>query len=131
VRARLAERHLPPRVLRQLQAGERKIEKLLASAAGAVKRLDPTLAGAAETSRRKMLYQFAKLRGKAARAQAERAGIIDRHAAMLLNALYPERGLQERRMNFLSLAARHGREVVGRLEKEMCFPCRDHQVIVL
>lgn len=131
VRARLAEHHLPPRLLRQLEESERKIEKLVASAAGAVKRLDPTLAGAAETSRRKMLYQYSKLRAKAARAQAERAGIVDRHAAVLTNALYPERGLQERRMNFLSLVARHGREVVGRLEKQMCFPCRDHQVIPL
>jgi len=103
----------------------------VASAAGAVKTLDPTLAGAAETSRRKMLYQFSKLRGKAARAQAERAEIIDRHAAVLTNALYPERGLQERRMNFLSLVAGHGGEAVGRLEKQMCFPCRDHQVIPL
>ena len=131
LRLRLAERHLPPRLLRQLQAGERKIEKLLASAAGAVKTLDPTLAGAAETSRRKMLYQFEKLRGQAARAQAERIEIVDRHLALLLNALYPAHGLQERRMNILSVVARHGREVVGRLEKEMCFPCRDHQVIVL
>jgi len=127
----LAEHHLPPRLLRQFEESERKIEKLVASTADAVKRLDPTLVGAAETSRRKMLYQYSKLRAKAARAQAERAGIIDRHAALLTNALYPERGLQERRMNFLSLVARHGREVVGRLEKQMCFPCRDHQVIPL
>ena len=81
--------------------------------------------------RRKMLYQFEKLRGQAARAQAERIEIVDRHLALLLNALYPAHGLQERRMNILSVVARHGREVVGRLEKEMCFPCRDHQVIVL
>lgn len=131
LRLRLAERHLPPRLLRQLQESERKIEKLVAGAARAAKQLDPTLAGAAETSRRKMLYQFAKLQGKAARAQAERSEIIDRHRAVLVNALYPERGLQERRMNFLSLMARHGREVMGRLEKQMCFPCRDHQVIPL
>src|SRR3990170_1094193 len=41
LRQRLAERHLPPRLLRQLQESERKVEKLVASAAGAVKTLDP------------------------------------------------------------------------------------------
>jgi len=131
LRLRLAERHLPPRLQRQFQASERKLETLLAEAAREVKKLDPTLAGAAETSRRKMLYQFGKLRGQAARAQAARIEIVERHVALLLNALYPAHGLQERQMNILSVVARHGREVVGRLDKEMCFPCRDHQVIVL
>lgn len=131
VRARLAERHLPPRLQRRLRMAEGKLEKLLAEAAREVKQLDPTLAGAAATSRRKMLYQFGKLRRQAARAQAQRTEIVDRHVGVLLNALYPARGLQERRMNFLSVVARQGESVVARLLEEVSLPCRDHQVIPL
>ena len=38
----------------------------MAETGAALNQLDPTLAGAAETGRRKMLYQFEKLRRKAA-----------------------------------------------------------------
>ena len=131
VRGRLGERHLPPRLLRRLEASEAKIEKLLGDTAGELRRLDPTLGGAAETSRRKMLYQFSKLRGKAARAQAARTEVVERHLDSLYHSLYPERALQERRLNFLSFAARHGRELVARLFEQASFPCRDHQVFFL
>ncbi|MFQ5662294.1 MAG: bacillithiol biosynthesis cysteine-adding enzyme BshC [Terriglobia bacterium] len=131
VRARLAERHLPARLVGQLRAGESKIEKLLAEVAREVKKLDPTLAGATETSRRKMLYQFNKIRRKAAGAQAERKEIIDRHLGILFNALYPAHGLQERQVNFLSFVARSGPDLVSRLLEQPYFPGRDHQVIFL
>lgn len=131
LRARLAERHLPPRLARRLQATQSKIEKLLTEAAGEVKKVDPTLEGAADTSRRKMLYQFGKIRRQAARAQAQRTEVIDRHLAVLANALHPDRGLQERRLSFLSFVARHGQPLVERLLSGVSFPCRDHQVIFL
>ncbi|MGH9804852.1 MAG: bacillithiol biosynthesis cysteine-adding enzyme BshC [Candidatus Acidiferrales bacterium] len=131
VRARLGERHLPPRLQRRLETTQGKVERLLSDAAGELQKLDPTLAGAADTSRRKMLYQFAKLRGKAARAQAARTEVVERHLDSLFNSLYPERALQERRLNFLSFVARHGRELVARLFEQASFPCRDHQVFFL
>jgi bacillithiol biosynthesis cysteine-adding enzyme BshC len=131
VRVRLGERHLPPRLLRRLEATQRKIEAFVAGAAAQLEKLDPTLGGAAETSRRKMLYQFNKLRGKAARAQADRTEIIERHLDTLFHSLYPERALQERRVNFLSFVARQGRAVVARLFEQARFPCRDHQVFFL
>jgi len=131
VRAHLTERHLPSRLRRRLETTEARIERLLASTAQEVSRLDPTLEGAVDTSRRKMLYQFHKLRGKAARAQVSREQIIDRHLNTLFNHLYPHRGLQERRVNLLSFVARHGQELVGRLLEQVNLPCRDHQVIFL
>lgn len=131
VRAHLGEQHLPPRLLRHLESSQSKIEKLVAGTAGELRKLDPTLAGAADTSRRKMLYQFGKLRGKAARAQAERTEIIERHLDSLFHSLYPERALQERRLNFLTFLARHGGELVSRLFEETSFPCRDHQLLFL
>ena len=131
VRGQLAERHLPSHLRRRLETTEARIERLLASTAQEVRKLDSTLEGAVDTSGRKMLYQFHKLRGKAARAQASREEIIDRHLDALFNHLYPHRGLQERRVNFLSFVARHGQGVVERLLEQVQLPCRDHQVIFL
>ncbi len=127
----LAERRLPRRLALQLERAQVRIEKLLAETADGVKQLDPTLEGAVENSRRKMLYQLEKIRRKAARAQAEREAIIGRHAQLLSHWLYPERDLQERRVNFLSFVAQHGKPVVERLLGEVNHPCRDHQVVFL
>lgn len=131
VRLRVAERRLPARLLKKLERAEGKVGKILDETAEVVKALDPTLAGAVDTSRRKISYQFGKIRRKAARAQAEREEIVERHVRALLNNLYPHRGLQERTTNFLSFIARHGPDLVPRLLAEVSFPCRDHQVIFL
>ncbi|MBI2956994.1 MAG: bacillithiol biosynthesis cysteine-adding enzyme BshC [Acidobacteria bacterium] len=128
---RMAERLLPRGLARRLESAQARMEKLLGAAAEEVARLDPTLHGAVETSRHKMLYQFEKIRRKAARAQAERAGLVDRHREILFNSCYPEKGLQERRLAFLSFVARHGRALVDRLLEQVNYPCRDHQVIFL
>ncbi len=128
---RLGERRLPRGLLRRLEKTQAKIEKELTQTAESVEKLDPTLAGAADTSRRKMLYQFEKLRRKAARAQAEREEIVGRHTDVLLNWLHPERDLQERRLSFLTFVARHGQPLVERLLGEVKHPCPDHQVIFL
>jgi bacillithiol biosynthesis cysteine-adding enzyme BshC len=131
LRALLAERMLPPRLLRRLERTEARIDRLLDETATEVHKRDPTLQGATDTSRRKMLYQFHKLRGKAARARAEREGNLERHLDILLNSLYPDRNLQERRLSFLNFVAREGRGLVPRLLEQLQSPCRDHQVIFL
>ncbi len=131
VRTRLAVRHLPPRLQRRLERMEARLDRMLVETAADLKALDPTLEGAAQTSRRKMLYQFDKLRGKAARAHAARKEILERHLETLCNALYPHHHLQERRYSFLSFVARHGTELVPRLKQHVSLPCRDHQVIFL
>lgn len=131
LRALMAERMLPPRLLRRLQKTEARIASLLAETATEVNKLDPTLKNATDTSRRKMLYQFNKLRRKTARARAEREGILEKHLDILLNSLYPDRSLQERRLSFLNFVAREGRGLVPRLLEELQSPSRDHQVIFL
>ncbi len=128
---RLAERRLPRRLAGRLDRAQAGLEKMLAETADEVKQLDPTLEGAVENSRRKMLYQLEKIRRKAARAQAEREAIIGRHAQVLSHWLYPERDLQERRVSFLSFVAQQGKPVVERLLGEVKPPCRDHQVVFL
>ena len=131
LQARVAERRLPRRLQGRLDRTDKKIEQLLGDTLTAVNELDPTLAGAVETSRRKMLYQYNKIRGKVARAQAERTGIVERHAALLHNSLYPHRTLQERQVNFLSFVARFGRSLVPQLLERDDLLSRDHLVVPL
>ena len=128
---RLAERHLPPDLQERLSATEAELEKMLADITARVSQLDPTLKGAVENSRKKMLYQFGEIRSKAGRAQAERTEILNRHLRTLVHSLFPERGLQERHLSFFTLAARYGVGLVERLREQGSVPCRDHQVIFL
>ncbi|MFQ5817862.1 MAG: bacillithiol biosynthesis cysteine-adding enzyme BshC [Terriglobia bacterium] len=127
----MAQRYLPRDLQRRLKATEKKLEKTLAEVAPSIAKLDPTLAGAVETSRRKMLYQFHKLSAKAARAKAFRYDLLERHLGRLSDALYPERALQERTLNIFSFLARYGLDLLPRLADQIRFPCRDHQVIYL
>lgn len=131
LRQYLVERQLPRDLDRRLKRSEARIEKTLAEVAGAVSKLDPTLAGATETSRRKILYQFGRIRGKAARAHAGRSEIIDRHLGLIENSLYPHGGLQERRISLLSFLAGTGLDLLDPLLSLAASPCRDHQVVFL
>lgn len=131
VYTRMAEQRLPPELQRKLKAAEKRIERMLAELAPVIRRLDPTTAGAVETSRRKMLYQFRKLCGRVARARAARQGLLARHLEQLTSALYPHRELQERTLNFFSFLARYGLDLIPRLSQQLALPCRDHQVIYL
>ena len=131
LRGRIAAARIPRRVSGKLDKTQKRLEEMLASTRAAVEGLDGTLANAVETSRRKMLYQFEKMRGKVARAQAEQNGIVDRHTALLHNSLYPGRMLQERQVNFLSFVSRYGRSLVARLLEDEGLLSRDHRVIPL
>lgn len=127
----MARATLPRDLQRRLEVQERKLQKLLDETGPRVARVDATLAGAVETVRRKMLYQFHKLEGKAARAYAARSELLARHLDRLCDTLYPENALQERTVNCFSFLARYGLELVPRLSAEIQIPCRDHKVIYL
>ncbi len=128
---RMAYQRLPRRLQSRLEQTEKRLEKMLAGSATALNALDPTLAGAVETSQRKMLYQFHKIRTKAARAYAQRSELLARHLAMLSDSLYPRRALQERTVNFFSFLVGYGVDLVSRLAEHIIFPRREHQVLFL
>jgi len=56
-----------------------------------------------------------KLKGKAGRAENFRTGILDRHERILVDALYPHRGLQERTLSALPALAAYGPELLDDL----------------
>jgi hypothetical protein len=107
-----------------LQTGLARIESSLA-------RLDPTLVDAAQRAGSKMRYQLDGLQGKAARAELMRTEVLDRHATLLSNLLFPHKNLPEREIAGVSFLARYGIELLERLYEAAGSGCPDHQVLYL
>jgi len=79
-------------------------------------RLDATLGGAVETARKKIAFQLEKLKRKAGKAEALKAGLIAAHEEFLEACLYPHKTLQERELCFLPLLAGWGSDGLTELQ---------------
>jgi bacillithiol biosynthesis cysteine-adding enzyme BshC len=115
LRARMEVKSLPHALARRFEKDEKSLRKLLGDYQKPLERLDGTLTGALGLAERKILHQFLKLKSKAGRAENFRTGVLDRHERMLLDALYPHRGLQERTLSALPWLAAYGPEFLDDL----------------
>jgi bacillithiol synthase len=115
LRARMEVKSLPRALAQRFEKDEKSLRKLLMAYQKPLERLDRTLAGALGLAERKILHQFLKLKSKAGRAENFRTGVLDRHERMLLDALYPHRGLQERTLSALPWLAAYGPEFLDDL----------------
>lgn len=106
---------------------EEQMEKLRASLAT----VDPTLADALKGGREKMLYQLQHLRTRFINSRSKRDETTVQQIERLFAVLYPNKGLQEREINFSYFLARYGYELVDRLYENIALDSRDHQVIYL
>jgi uncharacterized protein YllA (UPF0747 family) len=131
VRSRMEEAMMPPGLAQQFEEGEKTLKKILGDLREPVAKLDSTLAGALETSERKMLYQFAHLQEKVGRALSFRSAVLDGHERTLIDLLYPSGGLQERSLCFLPTLAAHGFEILGELGRRITPGSSHHQVLYL
>ena len=112
------ERESVPRALaRQMTLGERNLRRYLERIRKPLRKLDPTLAGALDTSQRKMLYQLDKLRTRAGRAADRREELLDRHERLLREGLAPHHDLQERTLCALPILARQGLDLLDALQE--------------
>lgn len=126
----MARARLPADLKRRFATSERQIGAQLERLREALVRLDPTLGGAADTARRKILYQVGKLRDKAARAEEFRHGVLDRHRTILLNSLFPHHGLQERTISLLPFASAFGMSLLEDLQA-ISWPHPRHHLVFL
>jgi bacillithiol synthase len=131
LRRKMEAQYLPHGLAARFARDEKALRKILAGYNKPLGALDKTLIGAREAVGKKMLYQFAKLRGKAGRAENLRTGVLDRHETQIISALYPHRGLQERTLCLLPFLARQGAELLDRLESAMGEPCQGHRLLML
>lgn len=94
-------------------------------------RVDPTLAGALDTARGKIDYQLQALRTRFVRAEMQRHRAAHRQLERLFTILLPEGTLQERRVNVLSLLARHGDYCLGWIHDQIDLAATDHHIVYL
>jgi len=96
-----------------------------------LRNVDPTLAEALEKGRRKINYQIDGLRTRFQRAQVARDEAVHRQLQRAADLLYPERTLQERRINITSLLARHGRYVIDWIYDAIDLGSNEHEILYL
>lgn len=96
-----------------------------------LKRVDPTLADALEKGRRKINYQIDGLRTRFNRAQMGRDEAVQRQLQHAADLLFPEKTLQERRINIASFIARHGRYFVDWIFDAIDLETKDHEIVYL
>jgi bacillithiol synthase len=126
---KIATTTLPPQAQAEFDAAEKDLKTSLASVRATVSRLDSTLADAADRASRKIQYQLAKLRQRAANAELRRNEVLSRHAAVVTNALFPDKVQQEREFAAAQFLARYGGELLTNVLENVSPDCVDHQLL--
>jgi bacillithiol biosynthesis cysteine-adding enzyme BshC len=117
LRAKMEQKSLPAALATRFDESEAALRAILKAYEEPLGRLDSTLLEALHASERKILHQIEQLKGKVARAENFRSGILDRHERILLDSLYPSGGLQERTLCALPLLASVGPSLLDDLTR--------------
>jgi bacillithiol synthase len=104
-----------------------QLEKLRASLVA----VDPTLADALKGGHDKILYQLQNLRTRFINNRGKRDETALQQLERLFAVLYPNKGLQERELNFAYFLARYGYELIDRLYEEVDLASHDHRLLYL
>ena len=131
VLARVVEEHLGSETAQTFNRTEESINRELNELQEQLKSVDPTLAEALETGRRKINYQLEGLRSRFHRAQMSRDRAAHRQLERAVAALYPNKTLQERHINITSLLARHGSYITNWIYDAINLGSSDHQIVYL
>lgn len=129
LRRQLAEKGLPKDLQAAVDAARKSLNSHLSNIKDKLVNLDRTLVDAAETARSKIEHQLERLQTQAARAEAQKSELVTRHAEMLSQALYPDKGLQERGIGGIYFLARYGPEFLHQLHCAIQSDCHDHQIL--
>lgn len=106
---------------------EEQLEKLRASLVS----VDPTLGEALKGGREKVLYQLQNLRTRFIHNRSKRDETTQQQIERLFAVLYPNKGLQEREINFSYFLARYGYDLIDRLYEEVEVGNNDHKLVYL
>jgi bacillithiol biosynthesis cysteine-adding enzyme BshC len=129
--ARVVEEHLGADTAKSFAKTETSVNSELDALREHLRQVDPTLADALETGRRKINYQLEGLRTRFHRAQMARDEAAHRQLQRAFEQLYPHKELQERHINITSLLARHGRYVVDWIYNAINIGSNEHQIVYL
>jgi bacillithiol biosynthesis cysteine-adding enzyme BshC len=129
--ARVVEEHLGVGTARTFVKTEENVNRELDELREQLRAIDPTLADALETGRRKINYQLEGLRTRFHRAQMARDEAAHRQLQRAFDQLYPNKALQERHINITSLLARHGPYVIDWIYNAINLESDEHQIVYL
>jgi bacillithiol synthase len=125
---KLAQNTLPPELDEDFRAALATVTQTMAEVKDSLAKVDATLVEAAERATSKMRYQVGRLHRRVARAALRRTHVLSQHAAMIEDALYPEKSLQERTVGALYFLAKYGTELVDMLV-DVAGTCPEHRVV--
>jgi bacillithiol synthase len=128
VEERIASTLVPEDVLAHFEQVESTASSLFVGLRADLEQFDPTLKAAAKKAEAKILYQFERLRRKAAREALRRNERAHQEALYLMNLIYPQKHLQERFYSILPFLAKFGLDLPTRLLEEATLTCPDHMV---
>jgi len=131
VTKRVVEEYLGAETARHFSETEQNVNQELDRLKSDLHAIDPTLATALETGRKKIQYQLDGLRTRFVRAQMTRDEAAHRQLQRAFDQLYPNKDLQERHINVTSLLARHGTYVIEWIYNAINLGSNDHQVVYL
>jgi len=108
---------------------ERDLAGLLERLRKDIEALDPTLVDALNHTAEKIQFQFEKLKGKITRSALSRSEVLARHEQALLQALMPEKDLQERLVSGVYFLGRAGYGLLERLLEQIPADSSDHGIM--
>ena len=127
----IAAQLLPERLKALMAQSKTETAAVLNRLESELRGFDGSLAKALSTSRAKIEYQFGKIERKTARESARRDDRAGQDAAHLSHLLYPHKHLQERFHSILPFVAKHGFDLIDRIEEHTCIDCVDHHVMAI
>lgn len=117
LRRKMEGASLPKALSKDFDRDEKQISKMLDQLGKKIAKLDGTLAGTLERTRKGIEFHLEQLRQKIGRAQDQKLGVIAAHEQHLGSLLNPHKGLQERELCLLPFLARWGAGGLGELQK--------------
>jgi bacillithiol biosynthesis cysteine-adding enzyme BshC len=130
LRHKMESRAIPKSLSKNFERNEKQIQKMLGQLGKQIEKLDPTLKGAVERSRKRIEFHIEKLRRKTGRAQDQRNRLISAHEQYLDSLLHPHKGLQSRELCLLPFLARWGADALSELQKHSTSKKLGHHFIL-
>ncbi len=127
----LINAQLPAAVEAAVTAAERQAGVTMDTVAELVTTIDPTLAGAAKTTKQRMERDLRTLRGKIVQAAKRRDTTLRRQFHRTRALAFPHGAPQERAVSFVYFINRYGPDVVDRLLEDVPLDVGRHWLVTL
>lgn len=130
LRRKIEGASLPKSLSKNFERDQKQIAKMLDGLGKQIEKLDATLMGTVERTRKGIEFHLEQLRQKAGRAQDEKLGVIASHGQHLESLLNPHKALQERELCLLPFLARWGASGLSELQKLCSGKKLGHHLVV-